>query len=434
MTGDGSAGLRGYLEADSEGAASAPAVRPPAAAPPEDAVPPPPARGFEPERAGLTASLPDDVALLCVTASRWEGEPRLTLNWHHRRSVRSASHERISLELPPSDLSLARLVREAGERRDGRAWRDAYYEVMNWWLPETRLMEWIRELLATPGGGRLVVWDNTAHDIAWELLYHQPSLNDPDPTTGWLGELIPVIRWTSVHDGERYRRYSAEEWAGEGGLLMLEDETLDGGRPADAPDSFTPYLVEPRARTVPELMSRLGEPGEPFGLLLIRCHGVYSPETRRFTLGGLSLNEYTDFSMAALRRFRAPVLLNACSSGRTVADARHPGAPVRGFAELFLRRGASAVIATVGDIDLNHSHDFAVRLLLETEAGQTNLAAVLHGHRRHYARLARRRPGEREDSRTEADFKLFFDSFLYVYFGHPDTSLVTVTAAHRSTS
>ncbi|WP_049580731.1 CHAT domain-containing protein [Streptomyces sp. SBT349] len=442
MNGHPAGGMRDYLRADTGGPPPSPAPARRAAPPPEQlpeqppraerrarAEPEPPPREFEPERVGLNAALPADVAMLRVTGSSWEGRPRLNLSWHHGGSVEVATHEQVSIELPPADLSLARLVAEAAEaeaegaaRPSGaRPWQDTYYEVMNWWLPESRLVEWVRELLAARGQPRLVIWDNTPYDIPWELLYHQPSLDAEPSDEGWLGELIPVVRWLSVHDGARSRDWSAEERASEGGLLMLEDERF-----AEREDSFAPYLVEPRARTVQELMNRLGDHLDPFGLLLIRCHGVYSRATRNFTLGGLSLNEYTDFTMRALRRHRAPVLLNACSSGRTVLEARGPGGQVRSFAELFLRRGACAVIATVGDIDLNHSHDFAVRLLHTTEERRTNLAAVLHAHRRHYARRARRRAGEARDSRTEADFKLFFASFLYVYYGHPDTSLRTL--------
>ncbi|RKN08584.1 CHAT domain-containing protein [Streptomyces radicis] len=398
------------------------------------AEPPPPPSAFEARPAGLADALPPDVALLRVTATSRGGHEQLTLSWHHGGTMRTAPDERLSVQGPLSELSLAALVARAAAESEGKhPWRAAYYDVMNWWLPETRLGEWLRELLAAAGQPRLVVWDNTPYDIPWELLYHQPArptgrdgdaAEDTQDTVperqGWLGELIPVVRWVSVYDGARARAYSAERHVGEGGVLMLEDERFTDGR-----DDFGRYLVEPPTRTVQALMHRLDQPVEPFGLLLIRCHGVHSPMSRHFSLGGLSLNEYTDFPMTALDVHRAPVLLNACSSGRTVRDPRRPDAAARGFPELFLRRGASAVIATVGDIDLNHSHDFALRLLHEAEEAPTRFADALHRHRGHYARRARRTPGA-EDRRGEADFKLFLHSFLYVYYGHPDSSLRVV--------
>ncbi|RBM16861.1 CHAT domain-containing protein [Streptomyces sp. PT12] len=429
-------GIRAFLGADR---AAEPAVAPstdPSAARPiarpaeRPAEPPPPASPFEARPAGLADALPPDVALLRVTATSHGGSERLTLSWHHRGTMRTAPDERLSVQGPLSELSLAALVARAAAEGEGkRAWRAAYYDIMNWWLPETRLGEWLRELLAAAGQPRLVVWDNTPYDIPWELLYHQPARStrrDGDAEReGWLGELIPVVRWVSVYDGARARSYSAERHASEGGVLMLEDERFADGR-----DDFGRYLVEPPTRTVQALMHRLAQPVEPFGLLLIRCHGVHSPASRHFSLGGLSLNEYTDFPMTALDVHRAPVLLNACSSGRTVRDPRRPGAGARGFPELFLRRGASAVIATVGDIDLNHSHDFALRLLHEAEEGPTRFADALHRHRGHYARRARRTP-DAEDRRAEADFRLFLHSFLYVYYGHPDSSLRVVAPDPR---
>ncbi|MER5466383.1 CHAT domain-containing protein [Streptomyces sp. NPDC002668] len=412
-------GMRGLLDADAGAPPPEPAVRPTAPTIPEDVVPARPAAGFDPERAGLADALPPEVALLCVTSSSsLPGQPALSLNWHHARSTQAAPHDPVSPKLPLTGLSLAALMKEVGAA-EGQPWEDAYYDAMNWWLPQDPLVGWIRDLLATTRHPRLIIWDNTAHDIPWELFYHQSQGDAENQAQGWLGELIPVIRWTSIHDGERTWRFSAEECASEGPLLMLEDMTLK-----EQEDIFKPYLIEDRFETMEALMHRLSEPATPFGLLMIRCHGEYSSASRSFKLGGLALNRYTDYSMAALRTFRPPVVLNACASGRTLQDERYPGKPVRSFAELFLRRGASAVIAVVGDVGLLHSHDFARRLLEMTAAKKTNLATVLQEHRQHYAKDARRPCGP-EDPRTEGNFKLFFASFLYVYYGHPNATLRT---------
>ncbi|WP_405542756.1 hypothetical protein OG478_13720 [Streptomyces phaeochromogenes] len=385
-----------------------------------------PVASFDPELATLSDVLPPHVALLCVTNSSSPDGPALSLNWHYKRTTESAPHESISPELPLSGLSLAVQMEDADASRDEEhPWEDTYYDAMNWWLQQDALVTWVRELLTSSTQPRLVIWDNTAYDIPWELFYHQPQGRSDDEPHGWLGALVPVIRWTSVHDGERVWRFSAEEQRSEGGLLMLEDETLK----ADS-DVYPRYLIEPPLRTMHELMHRLNEPGAPFGLLVIRCHGLYSNVLRRFTLGGLALNRYTDYSMTALRHFRTPVLLNACASGQTLRDTRSPGHPVRSFVELFLRRGASAVIAVTGDIDIDHSHDFATRLLWTTESGKANLASILQQHRKHYANKARRPPGAR-DTRTEEDFQRFFASFLYVYYGHPDTTLRVVCRAEE---
>ena len=425
MSTHGHNSMRGFLQADTDLTLPVPAAPPVEASVPEGTATAIEQTYFDPTQAELSAALPEDVALLCVTSSRSNNQPRLNLSWHYRRSVRVSPYENVSADMPLSDLSLSKLVEETASCQGGTPWRKAYFDAMSWWLSPDRLIEWVRELIAVQGECRLVIWDNTAYEIPWELFYCESAGDADDRTQGWLGELIPVIRWTSIHDGIRNWNYSAEERHCEGGLLMLEDEAF-----GEESDSIDIFLVEPPTRSIPDLMNRLEEASVPeFGLLLIRCRGIYSKDSREFTLGELSLNEYREFTMSALHTSRAPVLLNACSSGRTVTDSRRPGMPVRSFAELFLRRGASAVIAAVGEIDLNHSHDFARRLLFETTDDKTRLAEVLHNHRKHYARSVRR---ARTDSRSEADFRLFFDSFMYVYYGHPNTTLRTVPRDQRS--
>jgi hypothetical protein len=321
--------------------------------------------------------------------------------------VRSAARDDDLAEQRPPALALGNLDSEDA------TWQDKYHDVMSWWAAKHKLVTWMRDLLAGEHS-RLVVWDNTSHEIPWELFYHRPPGGEPK---GWLGELIPVVRWTAVHDGTQAWHYSAQKRESVGGLLMYEASDM-----GVKPDGFAKYEIAPRSRTMLDLMSRIEQPALQFGLMVIRCHGKYSRDTRKFKLADLSLNAYTEFGMRALKKSGAVVLLNACVSGRPVVDERHPGTATRSFAELFLRYGAGGVIATTGDIDLNHSHDFAVRLLSNAENNPVNIAEALRAHRHHYAKQVRFQPGVQ---RTEQQFKEFFASFMYVYFGHPDTILRT---------
>ncbi|NUU22026.1 MAG: hypothetical protein HOV68_11020, partial [Streptomycetaceae bacterium] len=315
-------------------------------------------------------------------------------------------------EQRPHGVSIAEIVarataagsgRDAGE--EDKPWRDAYYEVMNAWRQMDTLVEWMRELVGGGADAQLVVWDNTRFEVPWELFRHEDE-------NAWLGELISVIRWTTVHDGARSWTYSAPEHASTGGVLMYEDKEL-----AVPADRFHRYEVVPRKTTMGQLIRQLNDETVDFGLVVVRCHGKYSNDPRKMKLGGMPLIEFADVRMAALRRNRAPVLLNACVSARPV------GVMPRSFAELFLRYGASAVIATVAEVGLNHSHEFAVRLLEKAEEGAVNIARALRDHRRAYAGPVRRDLGTDEDLRTEKDFELFFHGFMYVYFGHPGTTL-----------
>ncbi|MGW2305165.1 hypothetical protein [Streptomyces sp. NPDC001809] len=381
---------------------------------PEDVVPPSPPTTFEPRWSGLGAALPSDVALLCVTSTSTGQGPALSLNWHHAGITASAPQEPLAPELPARGLSLASVVKEAAVTSEsGTPWQDAYYEMMNRWSAQDQLHRWLGELTGAEEP-RLIVWDNTAHEIPWELVHHDP----PRGQAGWLGALMPVIRWTSVHDGELVGRLPSRGNASDGGLLMVEDESLRAKA-----EIFQTYLAEPSFAKLDNLLHRLDRPTGPLGLLIIRCHGHYAPEARRFELGGLNLNRVTAFRMTALRDSGVPVLMNACSSGCTIQDPKSVGRPVRSFVELFLRKGAGAVIAVAGVVGVEHSEEFAARLLEDAGGTATNLAVALRDHRRHYARRAGEPSGGGADGRREEDFELFFAAFLYLYYGHPDSTV-----------
>lgn len=372
------------------------------------------ALGMEPDQVSLEAELPANVALLCVSRASFEGLPSFKLHFHYRSQVRAAALSQDLEEQRPPELVLAKIAEETNS--GDSPWRDAYYDMMSWWAPKRKLVQWIRVLLSTAEEPRLIVWDNTDYEIPWELFYQKIQ----GAEGRWLGELIPVIRWITVHDGGKPWHYDAQEHRCVGGLLMLEEPEM-----AVRPDGFKRYEIEQRVQTMYELARRLDVPTHPFGLLVIRCHGVYSKDIRRYTLAGLSLNEYTEFPMQALSEAGALVFINACVAARPVIDVRHPGAASRSFAEIFLRHGAAGVIATVGNIDLQHSHDFAVRLLESSETEDLNVPEAIRSHRAYYAGKVRRPTGGL-DKRTESDFKRFFSSFMYVYFGHPKTALRTV--------
>ncbi|MFI9328744.1 hypothetical protein ACIGZJ_14500 [Kitasatospora sp. NPDC052868] len=413
--------MRGLLAADVGLPAPRPAVRPPTGPVAEDVVRPGPSDEFEPGWAGLGDALPPGTAMLCVTGSGSAEQPRISMTWHHERTVQSAPSQP---ELPQLGLSLARLMKDTAASAAGPVcaggdgpWSAAYHQVRNWWLYQSTLVRWIRDLFAFSPQPQLVIWDNTSYNIPWELFYLERSVASGGELDGWLGELVPVVRWTSVHDGPRVWDYSAPRHASKGGLVMLLEGDLDvpvGG--------FPDYLAAPPYRTVDDLMRRLDQPDEPLGLIMIRAHGAYSQSGNTFTIGGRSLNRFTGYPMHTLQDTGPPVLLNACASGQAMQDEQLPGRPVRSFVELFLRKGASAVVAVIGDIDIDHSHDFAARLLEDASDQPVNLASVLQEHRRHYAKRTRNSSGKDEQS-LEMDFKLFLTSFLYVYYGHPDTTL-----------
>jgi hypothetical protein len=110
-------------------------------------------------------------------------------------------------------------------------------------------------------------------------------------------------------------------------------------------------------------------------------------------------------------------------SARPVEDHRYNAAVPATFAEVFLRWGAGAVIATLAEVTKADAHDFAARLLTRARGGPVNLAEALTEHRAHHARQAEEAIAYGDHRRAEEAIEAFFAGFTYAYFGHPGTTL-----------
>lgn len=374
--------------------------------------------GFDPENAHLSAELPPGTALLCVKNTTYAGEPSFELYFHYRGTVRGANRDTDLHHRRQPDLGLPQLV----ERAAHKGWRATYRHVKGWWGTQPTLVHWIDQLRAAEQP-RLVVWDHTSHEIPWELLYRQPVGAAPRAdggadTGGWIGAELPVIRWTTVYDGARAWQYGARPRQCRGGVLVYEDPEF-----AVTPDSFGRHEVGERSTTMEHLRARLRNERTAFGLLLMRCHGTYSQDPEAFLLGGVSFPELSEeWKMHALHATGAAVLINSCVSARPVVDRRYNAAVPHLFAEVFLRWGAGAVIATVAEVSKAYAHDFAARLVRSARIGSVNLADELTRHRAYYAGEAERAIDE-GDPRADEAIEGFFTSFMYAYFGHPGTTL-----------
>ncbi|AVH55322.1 MULTISPECIES: hypothetical protein [Streptomyces] len=443
MTGDGHPTMGSYLRAaESMTAAESVPPRQPARREPGDDLDEIPddvdtaskPKRLRPKKSDITGSLPADAAMLRVMARHSRGEPSFTLFFHYRQKVRRADRPHELEEQRPPKLALADLGAHIASSKAANPWAAKYYEIAEWWRTKHRLEQWIDRLRAEQPDPQLVVWDQTAFEIPWELYYH-----DPDPESrcarlrkpaGWLGALLPLIRWTTVHAGRRALSYSAAMSKLRGGVLVCEDEQLEF-----APDTFAAYQVGERSKKMEHLLDRLSTSDETFGLLLIRCHGRYSTDLNTFTLGDIPYNQLAYKPMPALQRTGAVVLINSCVSGRTVTDSAQPSVEPRSFAEIFLRKGAGAVIATVGDVELLPSHEFALWLVDRAADAQhegeddrgLNLAAALTEYRRGCLERAERALRGGNPAVAEKEIRRFFNSCMYVYFGHPGTTLRTTT-------
>jgi hypothetical protein len=384
------------------------------------------------DSADLGASLPDNAALLVVSRSLRPGRSSFRAQFHFGQQTESSPDDDSADELLAELQTIpaaSTLAAEAAEADDPTPWRQAYFNTVGMWIAYPALIRWIHRVFTSGVADPcLIVRDNTTFGIPWELFYKQAVYSGPNPSeqSGWLGSLIRVVRWVTLSDGGVSCRNEATAAAWQAGMLMLEDTGLhqDG-------DKFDDYLVEhPRTPNMYELLGWLAHREGPFGMVLIRCHGVFSDDPRKLTLCDIPYNEYEPRNYQMLARNAPLVFLNVCAGARASGgQAGHPFS----FSELFLRKGASGVIAATADIDVDHSHEFAKDLLADACVSAANVAEWIRKRRAGYAAYAERLASEQPpmdpeqrkkyDKEHERDFKRFFEAFKLVYFGHPESTL-----------
>ena len=381
-----------------------------------------PAEGAQPIQTNdvpLTDGLPASSAMLRVDATeeKYDGHPCFRLVFQFGQHTYESRPDDIRQQVVPG-LSLA----DISERR---AWLADHDQVRGWWDEMARLRQWM-QALRDAASVRLVVWDNTPYQIPWELYYlHEPAA---EPRSAWLGGTLEIMRWTSMLDGPD-AGYGAKAHASRGSMLLLEmlEPHAGGEGVADLARDFGYLTLDDGNAWLNELACE----NLRFALMMVHCHGEGASDANRFTIAGKSLNTLANKPMPALTRSRAVVILNACNTAKPVPVGPQVPRATRSFAEVFLAKGASAVIATVGPVDLDQTREFVYHLV-GTAGDERRLSQLLLSWRRyHVDRLMQcgdndpKRPGYIQD---------FFHAFMYVYFGHPDSTLEITDAADRAAS
>jgi hypothetical protein len=314
-------------------------------------------------------------------------------------------------------LALGRLVAPGGAVPT-----DVQWKMREWSRSHDEITQWVDELRAAVGDDnlRLVIWDDTGFEVPWELLWLPGSAVNALPG-GWLGALVPVTRWTTLHkpfvDASPYTD-SAYTCRGD----------------------FVAYLIEAMAAdlavlqrfgavtTVDEstLLQRLASLQPPLGLVYVASHGQPQADTVHNRLGGLRLASLSFDPLHGLQACRSLVFLNACHSGRLFADPDLNDSLLRGFAQAFLTQGAPAVIGTVGEVETGRAREVA-RELLEalTGPGHPHLAVALRDVR---ARAAGQVPADTDDERSLLPF---LTTFMYLCYGNACSMLDLDIAAEQ---
>jgi hypothetical protein len=249
------------------------------------------------------------------------------------------------------------------------------------------------------------------------MLHEQP---DTGWEYDWLGAQLRIVRWADLYDSTRDAsadgtdgRLPAQANECRGGVLSMEAQDA-AMRAVGA--SLNGYRVGVPADSVSAVLKQLAKDAPPLdlGLLLVRCHG----DSERRRLGGLARARFYEADMSQLRKRRALVFLDACSSGVQQSGSGNRALSFS-FADIFLSNGASGVIATTADVQIGESHEIAVLLLHKARHEVVDIAGFL----RDYRRTAVARFPSYDQPRSAEDYERLFVSFAFVYFGHPGTSL-----------
>jgi hypothetical protein len=180
--------------------------------------------------------------------------------------------------------------------------------------------------------------------------------------------------------------------------------------------------------------ARSGDADPGLGLVYMGCHGTHGKRIEDLFAGTLTWYELDEPAMNALRggtgRGGTLVFLNVCHSGRLVGNRGGGEEALRGFPELFLRKGAQACIATCGEVG-----EVAAQALVHDLAEHTRrtpnrpLTHMLRDFRaRAVAALPRQvpralRPDGTEDIDAQRPVLMLLYHFMYIYYGHPLTTL-----------
>jgi hypothetical protein len=210
---------------------------------------------------------------------------------------------------------------------------------------------------------------------------------------------------------------------------------------ADDGHVFTPYAHRLHGRMTPFLHD-LDTLPDTTGLVYLGCHGGYGDTVPRLTLGDRTWAELNGETMTVLLRDRSLVCLNACDSGRFVTNRAQGEEALRGFAELFLRKGAGGCIVTAGKVGDEEARTL-VRELVREVAGHPHrpVPQTLRAFRaRALAEFGfpARLPsllddtGRIDGTGQKRVLRLLY-AFMFHYYGHPRTTLRLTSAGARHT-
>lgn len=371
-------------------------------------------RTFGPLGADLDRRLPAGMALLMVLPVRRSHGPGFRM-----RAICCCGAAEEFPEYSRPDIALADLVTQGGSLP-----AKVVATMRTWSRGKPELVRWLHARRCAHGEAlELVIWDETGYGIPWELFWLGAPPGSPH-RPGWLGGLVTVTRWLSIHSAWSVVRDYTSPYACEGPVAayiaddMRHDESL-----------LRDFASEPirGIRGLPKALAA----GDPLGMVYIACHGTFGSDEDDCHLEDVKLvmlDGGADDAFERLVSAATLVFLNACHSGRLLAeDGEYADQNQRGFSEVFLRAGAAGVLATSGEVGDADAHRMAGDLLgLLSERPGTPVAVALRELRAELAHLTPSDVFDAEPKEAQRQLLPLLYRFMYVYYGSPRT-LVALT-------
>ncbi|MEU6349560.1 CHAT domain-containing protein [Streptomyces sp. NPDC047072] len=340
----------------------------------------------------------------------------------------------LTLICPPGPTRLAApAVSLANLRKDGTFPSEVLRAIRLWSNNQPELAHWLGLIRHRHGERlRLIVWDDTGYELPWELFWVAP-----DPENGLqaslLGALTVMSRWTTVRDVDHGLPRRTGDCRGRVLGYLHKDMTDDSS-------VFTPYVHQLHLEMTPFLQA-LDTPADSTGLVYLGCHGEYGDSVTHLTLGDRTWAEFEGETMRVLRQDSSLVCLNACHSGRFVDNSAQGENALRGFAELFLRKGAGGCIVTAGKVGDAEARALVRRLVREVATHPSRpvthtLRAFRASAAREFGPLAAIPSVRNDDGHTDGIgqkrvLRLLY-AFMFHYYGHPETTLRLTAGSGRA--
>ncbi len=211
------------------------------------------------------------------------------------------------------------------------------------------LTNWLTELSKL--GGHLVIKDETGFGIPWELLPFGKDRN-------FLGATLPCSRWieADTNHGPVASGYVDQIFNGRV-LAYLHVAELQGTETENR--LLAEHWPEDLHQDLAGFEAALKQNRTDLALIYMACHGQASADIQKCTLGSRdniaqqwTLGNLNWKELPALETSKCIFFINACNSGlHHDEDPRLRDKKRRGFPDLFLRKGAGAIIATHAEVN-----------------------------------------------------------------------------------